>query len=105
MDTPHISVLPQPLSEYAIRVYGTERQHRELRDQLLRVLTVADATRTRPSRTDELAEAVADALVTMDTLYQEPFWAAVGKHLQDAANQLTACMACQGYHDTEGEDG
>ena len=99
-----IHVLPQPLSEFAIRVYGTEQQHRELRDQLLTVLTLADATRTRPNRTDELAEAVADALVTMDTLYQEPFWDTVGKHLVNAANKLAACMACHGYHDEERDD-
>lgn len=99
-----IHVLPQPLSEFAIRVYGTEQQHRELRDQLLTVLTLADATRTRPNRTDELAEAVADALVTMDTLYQAPFWAAVGRHTDNAVNKLAACMACHGYHDEEGED-
>lgn len=103
MDT-HIHVLPRPLSEFAIRVYGTEQQHRELRDQFLKALALADATRTRPSRTDELAKAVADALVTLDTLYQEPFWDAVGKHIGNAANKLAACMACHGYHDAEGDD-
>ena len=104
MENPRIHVMPQPLSKFAIHVYGTEQQHRELRDQLLTVLTLADATRTRPDLTDELAKAVADVLVTLDMLYQEPFWTAVGRHTDDAVNTLAACMACHGYHDEEGED-
>ena len=103
MDTPQIRVLPQRLSEFTIRVFGTERHHQELRDNLLHVLTLADATSSHPSRTEDLAEAVAEMLITLDTLYQESFWRDVEKYIARDCNRLTAAMICQGYHDPEGD--
>ena len=104
MDTPQIRLLPNRLSEFAIRIFGTEWRHRELHEQLLNVLTLADATRKHPCCTEELAEAVGEVLITLDTLHHEPFWRDVEKYVARDASRLTAAMICQGYHDPEGYD-
>ena len=97
-----IRVLPQPLSEFAVSIYGTEQLRWDLGDHLLKVASLIEATLDRPSRVDELAEAVGEVLITLDMLYQAPLWREVEKWIGRDTSRLASCMACHGFRDPEG---
>ena len=103
---PQIRILPKNLSDFAIRVYGTESQNRELREQLIKLLAACEKARTGGgmNRQEDVAHYTAQILLSLDMLGGgSAFWSKVADHATEQIHQLAACMACHGFSEPGGE--